>query len=476
MCRFLWVLMFSLACQHGALAGFHYQTDFSPQDFQARRAAIYAAIGDNVAIIQGAEEVQGFIIFRQSNTFYYLSGLESPSAYLVLDGKKRRATLYLPHRDEERERVEGQVLSAEDAELIMQLTGVDEVRPIEKMAGDFTYKFLRGPTFPALYTPHSPDEKYLQSRDEILSGFARRLADPWDGRPSKAGHFIALLKTRYPQFTIVDLSPILDELRSIKDDKEIALIRKASKLAALGIVEAMKSTQVGVKEYQLEASASFVFKNNGARGLSYNAIVGGGTNAWMGHYSANADSLQDGDLVLMDVAPDYHYYTSDLARMWPVNGQYSPDQRTLYGFVIAYHKAFMRQLRPGITADQVLDAAAADMQKVFATMQFSKGIYRQACERALSFRGHVQHPVGMSVHDVGNFKAQPLRAGQVFSIDPMLWIPEEKLYIRMEDVVVITPTGVENLSASLPIEMDDIENVMKQQGLVQFNPALFPAH
>jgi Xaa-Pro aminopeptidase len=454
-------------------AKYHYQQDFSAQDFQARRAVIYDAIGSNIAIIQGAEEVQGFIVFRQSNTFYYLSGLESPSAYMMLDGKKRETTLYLPHRDEERERVEGQTLAYEDSELIKQISGVAQVRPIEKMATDFTNRFLRGPIFPALYTPHSPDEKFLQSRDEILSGLGRQIADPWDGRPSKAGHFIQLLRARYPQFEIRDLSPTLDNMRIIKDDKEIALIRKASELAGLGIIEAMKSTKPGVIEYQLEAAASFVFRNNGARGLSYNAIVGGGKNAWMGHYSANSDPLKSGDLVLMDTAPDYHYYTSDLARMWPVNGKYSPDQRTLYGFVIAYHKAFMRYLRPGVTADQVLDAAAADMRKVFDKMTFSKDIYRQACEKALSFRGHVQHPVGMTVHDVGNFKAQPLKVGQVFSIDPMIWIPEEQQYIRMEDVVVITKDGVENLSASLPLEMDELEKIMQEEGIVQKLPAVF---
>jgi Xaa-Pro aminopeptidase len=325
---------------------------------------------------------------------------------------------------------------------------------------------------PTLYTPHSPDEKYRQSRDEMLDGFGRRVADPWDGRPSKAGHFIHLLKTRYPQFAIRDLSATLDAMRTIKDEKEIDLIRKASQLAGLGIMEAIRSTKPGALEYQLEAAANFVFEANGARGLSYNAIVGGGENAWFGHYSANSDPVKDGDLILMDLAPDYHYYTSDVTRMWPVNGKYTKDQRDLYGFVVEYQKALMRHVRPGVTADQILDEAAADMGKVLENTAFSKEIYREACEAALEFRGHIQHMVGMSVHDVGSNKGTPLKVGMVFAIDPMIWVHEEKQYIRMEDVVVVTEDGVENLSANLPIEMDDLEKLWQEEGILQKRPAV----
>jgi len=467
----LWLLVVLFLLESPAEAQYRYQEDFAAEDFQRRREAVYDAIGSNIAIIQGAEDVQGFINFRQSNTFYYLSGLEVAAAYMVLDGKDRTTTLYLPHRDSERERGGGPIISSEDDELVRRITGAETVRPAEKMATDLSWYLWRPPA-PALYTPHSPDEKYLQSRDEILNGFGRRVADPWDGRASKAGHFIHLLKTRYPQFEIRDLSATLDAMRTIKDEKEIKLIRKASQLAGLGIMEAIRSTKPGVMEYQLEAAANFVFKTNGARGLSYNAIVAGGQNAWMGHYSANSDPVNDGDLILMDLAPDYRYYTSDVARMWPVNGKYSKDQRDLYGFVVEYHKAFMRHIRPGVTPSQILDEVAADMRKVFEKISFSKEIYRKACEDALEFRGHFQHPVGMSVHDVGTHKAKPLEVGMVFSIDPMIWIHEEKQYIRMEDVVAVTEDGVENLSANLPIEMDDLESLWREEGIVQKRPAV----
>ncbi|MCP4045003.1 MAG: M24 family metallopeptidase, partial [Gammaproteobacteria bacterium] len=463
--RFCSLLAFVFLAVSLATAQPRVQADFSAEDFQARHRKIYAAIGDNLAIIQGAGDPQGSIAFRQSNTFYYLSGLVIPNAYLLLDGQRRKTTLYLTHSDPIQESNGGPKLSFEGRELVMKMTGVDDVRLLEKLAEDLN-SYMWDTPIPALYTPHGPAEGYMQSRDYVLKGFARNLADPWDGRPLKVGHFIQLLKQRYPQFDIRDLTSTLDAMRNIKDEKEIALIRKASQLAGLGIMEAIRSTKPGVKEYQLEAAARFVFNNNGARGPGYSAIVGGGENAFFGHYSANGDSLKDGDLVLMDTAPDYRYYTSDVTRMWPVNGTYSKDQRDLYGFVIEYHKAFMRHIRPGTTSDQVLAAAAADMRKVLDEMTFSKEIYRKACEEALAFDGHFQHPVGMSVHDVGTQKHIPLEVGMVFSIDPMIWVGEERLYIRMEDVVVVTQDGVENLSANLPVEMGELEALWREKGIV----------
>jgi Xaa-Pro aminopeptidase len=326
---------------------------------------------------------------------------------------------------------------------------------------------------PTLYTPFSPAEGQYQSRDEILGGLAGRYADPWDSRPSREGHFLQLLRERYPQFEIKDLSPILDKMRLIKSKREVDLIRSASELAGLGIMEAIRSTEPGVMEYQLDAAANFVFSNNGARSEGYRSITAGGTNAWMGHYFHNSDPLKPGDLVLMDIAPDYGYYTSDVARMWPVNGKYTKDQRDLYGFIINYRNELLKHIKPGISADQVMDETAKEMRKVFEEIDFSKEVYRKAAEGALTFRGHLSHPVGMAVHDVGVYRNQPLVAGMVFSIDPMIWIPEEKLYIRMEDVVVVTENGVENLSDNIPADMDVLEKLVKEEGIVQKLPAVF---
>jgi Xaa-Pro aminopeptidase len=449
----------------------YYQTDFSKEELAARRASIYEKIGKNaIALVQGASGAGDFNVFRQSNEFYYLSGLETPHSYLLLDGRNQRTTVYLPHRDAARESNEGKMLSAEDADLIKELTGIDDVRAVEFLSLDLVGKGLIRPPAPLLYTPLSPAETGTDSRDELLNGQARVSSDPWDGRSSREARFRDLLNSRAPQFEIRDLSPVLDSLRLIKSKREIEIIRKATEIAGLAIIEAMRSTEPGVYEYQLDAAAKYIFYLNGARGDGYASIIGGGANGYMGHYFRKTDRLKDGDLVLMDYAPDYRYYTSDVTRMWAVGGKFNQEQRALCGFILAYRDALFKYIKPGVTSDYVLDSAARDMENYLVGKTFVKPAHLKAVKAALKFRGHFQHPVGMAVHDVGAVRGIPLRAGMVFTIDPMIWIPEEKLYIRIEDVAVVTADGVENLSAFVPSKLEDIERAMTEKGLIQFRP------
>ena len=449
----------------------HYQTDFQTGDFAERREKIFNAIGSNsIALIQGSNGVTGFSVFRQSNTFYYLCGLETAHSYLLLNGKNKKSTLYLPHRDEGRERSQGKILSAEDAELVKQLTGIDRVRGLEFLSSDLVGSGLIKPPAPILYTPLSPAETGNDSRDELLHGQARVSSDPWDGQASREARFQQLLIQRFPQFEIRDLSPILDSMRLIKGQKEIEMIRKATQIAGLGIIEAMRSTSPGVYEYQLDAAAKYIFYLNGAQGDGYASIIGGGTNAFMGHYFHKTDVLNDGDLVLMDYAPDYGYYTSDVTRIWPVNGKYDDAQRALYNYIVAYRDALFRYVRPGITSDEVLDQAAMDMKKYLEGKSFASPAHLKAVQKGVEFRGHFQHPVGMAVHDVGRVHRVPLQPGMVFTIDPMIWIPEERLYIRIEDMALVTEDGVENLSDFVPSSIDDVERTIKEKGLIEFRP------
>jgi Xaa-Pro aminopeptidase len=452
--------------------GAPFQTDFPADELVARRNQVFDASGPQaIALIQGAPAVDGFKVFRQSNEFYYLCGLESPHAYLVLDGRTRRTTLYLSHRDEVTERGTGAVWSAEDHEEVKRLTGVDEVAPVEQLSRKFSSPMLRAPR-PALYVPFSPAEGEAQSRDELLAHQAGVAADPWDGRPSREAHFLRLLDERLPSLERRNLTPILDALRMVKSAREIELIRQASVLAGLGLLEAMKSTRPGVLEYQVAAAARFTFLANGARFEGYSPIAGGGTNAWMGHYSRNLDPLKAGDMVLMDYAPDLRYYTSDVTRMWPVSGSYTDAQRTLADFILAYRAAFFRHIRPGVTPEEVLVLARRDMEPVLARTQFATAGHRKAAEEMLTFRGHLQHPVGMTVHDPGTIWGQPFREGMVFTVDPMMWIPDEKLYVRMEDTIVVTKDGIENFTATLASTPQEIEAVMQQEGLLSRVPRL----
>jgi Xaa-Pro aminopeptidase len=453
----------------------HYQTDFTRDEFAARRARVYDAIGrDGIAVVQGASGVPGFSVFRQSNEFYYLCGVESAHGYLLLNGRARTTTLYLPHRDAARERNEGKMLATEDSVLLKQLTGVDAVRPLEQMAQDLTGADLLRPPAMVLHTPLAPMETGNDSRDELLAAQARAASDPWEGRPSREAHFVQLVQQRFPQLSVRDLSPTLDAMRTIKSPAEIAVIRRATQLAGLGIMEAMRSTAAGVYEYQLDAAAKYVYYLNGARGDGYASIIGGGTNAFMGHYFRKADALRDGDLVLMDYAPDVRYYTSDVTRIWPVNGTFSPAQKALYEYIVAYRDALFRYIKPGVTSDEVLDRAAADMRQYLVGKTFASPAHKRAVEEGLVFRGHFQHPVGMAVHDVGRVRGVPLQAGMVFTIDPMIWIPEERLYIRIEDVALVTADGVENLSGFVPSSMADVQRTIAEPGLVQHHPPVPP--
>ena len=269
-----------------------------------------------------------------------------------------------------------------------------------------------------------------------------------------------------------DLTPILDELRSVKSPREIALIRRASEIAGLGIMEAMRSTKPGLYEYHLDAAARYVFLLNGARLEGYRSIVAAGVpNIWNMHYYRDMAPLDGGDLVLMDFAPDYHYYTSDVTRMWPINGKYSPWQRELLGFVLEYRNAVMKQIRPGVTTAQILERAKAEMEPVFKRWKFSKLIYEKAARELVNRGGGVlSHPVGMAVHDDGPYNRGALVVGHVFSIDPQLRVPEENLYIRYEDVIVVTESGMENFTAFLPAELDDMEKLVGVGGVVQKVP------
>lgn len=294
--------------------------------------------------------------------------------------------------------------------------------------------------------------------------------DPWHSSVSPEAHLVQRVRAAAPNSEIRDLSPILDDLRVLKSPSEVDLMRRAGSLSALAVVEAMRSTRPGVMEYQLGAVADYLFLAHGTRGGAYRPIIAGGANAWRTHYYRNDCPLRAGDLVLMDYAPDLGYYTSDIGRMWPVGGTYQDWQRELYGLVVEYHKALLRHIRPGLLPAEVMREAAAEMRPVVEGWRYSKPAFRSAALRLLEFQGHLSHGVGMAVHDVGDYHRYPLRPGTVFALDPQLWVPEEELYIRVEDTIAITADGYENLTVGAPLELDDVERAMLDQGMLQSCP------
>jgi Xaa-Pro aminopeptidase len=448
-------------------AALHFQKDFSADELAGRRRRATTAMGEGQAVVASASEVPGFDPARQTNDFYYLTGIEVPHAYLTMDAANCRCVVYLPPRDEKHEKSDGPVLGHEDGAFVRDRTGIDEVRPVSRLVADLTS--LTG----TLWVMRAAAEGSRQCQDTLRHYAKAVLNDPLDGRLSRETHLMARLAQLSPKAEFRDLSPIVHGLRLIKSPAEAEVMRVAGRLTALATIAAMKATRPGVTEFQLGAVADYVFGINGAQGSGYRPIIGTGRNIWMMHYWRNNATTQAGDAVLFDYAPDYNNYTSDIGRLWPVDGKYSPLHRELLGFVLNHHAVLLELIKPGNTKQQVLDEAAGRLRPVVESTSWSKPIYKAAAHKLLESHRPLSHAVGMAVHDSQAWSDRPMEPGLVFALDPEIVVPEEELYIRVEDTVMVTDIGVENFTALCPREMDEIERLMTEPGMLQDYP---PVH
>ena len=438
---------------------------FPPEEFAARRAKVVERIGDTVAVLQGATERPGEQPFRQNNQFFYLTGVVEPRAIVAIDGRTRRTTLFLqPYNERREQRMFGPGLHQGDE--AARAIGVDAVLARGEFAPFVASLARDGRT---IYTPFRPEVLGEASSSDVVALARATSQDPWDGRPSREDAFIAKLKHVAPGCDVRDLDPIVDALRVIKSPREIALIREATRIAGLGIVEAMRDAEPGRYEYELQADAEFVFKKYGAYGGSYFALIATGTNTWYSHYHKNTARLRDGDLVQFDYAPDYKYYQSDVTRVFPANGRFGPQERELYTIYLELYRALMTSIRPHAAPRDIVSDAVVKTDGAVARFRFTDSRIATAARAFVDrFRNSAPaslgHSVGMEVHDVGR-PGPTLEPGEVFTIEPAMQIPEEHIGIRLEDMILITDSGYENLSASVPIDMDAIERVMKEPGL-----------
>lgn len=455
----------------GAQAGRAFTTHFTVKEFADRRAKIYDAIGpDAVALMQGLPSVHSSALFRQSNEFYYVSGVVVPQALLLMDGASRRSILYLPKQNVSRAAIEGDLLSSDDPAKTAAITGVDEVKTPEQLAIDLEARA----NAKAIFVPFAPTEGASESPDGARRRTNDAAADPWDGRISRENHLRGLVRARAPKLEIRDLSPILNTLREIKSPAELAIITRATKIGGEALVEAMRSTAPGLHEYELDALAQFIFVRHGAQGEAYRAIVASGPAAMNAHHRAGEKVMTAGELVLMDYCPDLGYYRCDVTRQWPVSGRFTPDQRDLYGFYLAVYDAILYAIKGGLTSQQVLQNALPKMDQALAAARFSKPIYTDAATRfvdqfrtsAKSGRGGLGHAVGMATHDFGGGSGL-MRPGMVFTIEPALTIPQEQIYIRLEDMIVITEGGATILSEFVPRSIAAVEKAIAEPGLLQ---------
>jgi Xaa-Pro aminopeptidase len=439
---------------------------FPPEEFAARRARVLERLGDGVAILQGAAEYPAYVKFRQSNQFFYLTGVEVPRAIAVLDGKTRQTVLYVAPRDEHVERSEGPVLVPGDE--AAKLTGIDKVLPRDEFAAALAGFVKDGRT---LYLPHRMEALGAGAPEKSIDTAENSLEDPWDGRPSREAAFVAKVQAAAPALSIKDLDPVLDEMRLIKSPREIAAIKEATRIAGLAIMESMRSAKPGMYEYELEAIGDYIFKRHNAQGIAYFGLVAAGTNAFWPHYHAGQSRLTDEDLVLYDYAPDYKYYTSDVTRVFPASGRFTADQRELYTIYLRLYQALMSSIKPELTASAIRAEAARKMHAFIDAHTFTNPKHKDAADRFVAsteaMRGPgVGHMVGMEVHDI-TAPFTVYKPGMVFTIEPALTIPADRVYIRLEDVLVITETGVDNLSRFVPVEPDDVEKLMAEPGLAE---------
>lgn len=451
---------------------------FSPEDFAERRNKVFDAIGENaIAVIQGASSPKGYHHFRQNNEFYYLSGIESPDAYLILNGTTRETTVYLYHRKERREYNEGKILSYEDADLVKKLSGIDHVGSYEELVSDLK-DFSGREKIKYLYTHLSPYEENKMTRSMATRHLQDVVENPLDTRPARFQNFVDELKNLSPGLQVKNLDPITDELRKIKSTGEIELIKTSTDIHAAAIIEAMRSTEPGIKPYELEASSRYIYWKNGIQDEAYYALLHFGPDAYMNHYHGSVREAKDGDMILMDYGAYYQYYSSDLGRMWPANGIFNPVQRELYSFYLKFYEAILNNIKIGLTPQEVMQNALIEIDQILASHDFSKAVYEKAAkdfvqgyhDRAQDPTMRLGHGVGMSVHDVGDY-AVPIQPGMVFVIEPQFRVPEERIYIRLEDMIIVTEDGVDVYSDYLPRDIETIERIMQEDGMLQAYPA-----
>ena len=405
---------------------------------QARRAALIAKLKTGVAIIKGAGELSNdppnsdypqSSSFRQDNDFFYLTGLETHDSWLVVtatDSAHGEVYLFVPPRNPAQERWTGPKLGpgAEAA----AVTGI----PVANIhATDSVGLYLR-----RLEAQASSVFWFRHTERDSKPEFIRQLALQGRG-----------VVTR-------DLTAVMGALRLVKDSDEIRRLTRAVELSAEGHVSAMKFARPGVYEYEIEATAEQTFRKLGAERLGYPSIVGSGFNGTVLHYDENRRQTQDGDLVVMDMGAEFGYYTADITRTIPVSGKFTARQKAIYELVLATQQAAMDAVKPGLTLRE-LDGIARKYMAEHSGDLCGEG----DCTRY--FIHGLGHWIGMDVHDLGG--GVPFAPGMAFTIEPGIYIPEEGLGVRIEDDILITPTGYALLSKGAPRSVADIEKLMAKR-------------
>ncbi len=425
---------------------------FDKSEYAARRARLMEKIPDGIAVILGAQPLTSYYDYHQNNDFFYLCGVEAPNAALIIDGL-RKETLLVFTATEQGLRNEG--LSVDLLKDPQGVTGITAIAP----AQDLTHILGRlAARTKIIYAEFKPEELMREAAFEKFLALQKNMVlNPWDGRQTREGQFVRLLRDKFPGVEVKDCSPLIWELRTIKSPAEVEVMRKAARIGVKASNAMMRATRPGMYEYELAAVWEYVAKKEGAEELAYNIIISSGENHPYVHYYKHDRLLKDGDFLVVDAGPVVNQYVTDISISYPANGRFTARQKEVYEAAKAVHEANMKVYRPGLTMD--------DCRKQVDEILRKEG-YDLGKDYFKRIRPGFGHYVGLTVHDVGGMP-MTLRPGMVFANEPMIIYPEENLGVRVEDTVLITETGCEILTAGIAREVKDIEDLMKKDGIPQ---------
>ena len=367
-----------------------------------------------------------FFPFRQQSDFHYLTGIDAENAFLLIapdyPDENMREVLFIEAYDEVKATWQGEMLDAQQASGISGIKTVKTSDSFWMTLNDFAYSGY-GDT---IYLNSYEYPKYECAVETIQQRFNRQVM------------------ARYPMHRYGRTAPILNALRMVKSEDEIAIIQHACDITAKAFRRCLETVKPGMYEYEVQAEIEYVFKRNNATGHAYAPIIAGGRNACCLHYSKNQSLLHDGDLLLFDIGCEYQNYSSDLSRTIPVNGQFSPRQKECYMIVLEVMKELTKLYRPGHCINEINEAAR-----------------RLMGENAKYLIHGVSHHIGLDVHDsIDKFK--PFAPGMILTCEPGLYIREEGIGIRIENDLLVTEGEPVNLFEGLPIEIEEIEAAMQR--------------
>lgn len=419
-----------------ATTAFAQRETYPPEEFTARREKLAAKLENGSAVLFAATIAQPGVRFRQDNDFFYLTGNEDTGGILYVDGRAKQSFLFLPKLAPRQIEVDGPNW-LEDPNAA-KTYGFQAIHPLPYFEEFIARR--RNAQEQTLWIRLSERDEVDASRNDAALHNGRRMSGSFGGHITEDAHRVKTVRERYPHFQLRDVSPLIDRMRMIKTPREIEILRKNGRVSAEGIRRAIGATKAGAYEYEIEAEASYWFVRAGAEGNAYPAIVGSGPNVNTWHYNKNSRALADGDLVVMDYGASFAYLTMDITRTWPVSGAFDALQDRAYRATLEAQKAIIAAMKPGVTRAQTRDICRAIFEK------WGFGDQRP---------GSAGHFVGLAVHDVGD-GALPFEAGMVIAVEPIIEIKDKRLHIRIEDTVLITPTGAEILSTAAPKEVDEL--------------------